>query len=84
MGDFQWSSGVVIVMSRSLRALDYYRRDLYLIKLSYLREEDWATSSITCYCSLKSRVVGHGCVQHFSYCNCLLWRTTSRECAREP
>jgi hypothetical protein len=44
-GDNQWSSGVVIVRSRSLRALDHQRRDLHPIKLSYLTE-DRALSSI--------------------------------------
>jgi hypothetical protein len=40
------SSGVVITRNRSLGALDYQRRDLHPIKLSYLME-DRASSSIT-------------------------------------
>jgi hypothetical protein len=44
--DNQRSNGVVIARIRSLGALDHQRRDLHLIKLSYLTE-DRASSSIT-------------------------------------
>jgi hypothetical protein len=47
-GDNQWSSGVVIVRSRSFGALDHQRQDLHPIKLSYLTE-DQASSSIKWY-----------------------------------
>jgi hypothetical protein len=37
--DSQWSSGVVIAWIRSLGALDHRRRDLYPIKIPYLKED---------------------------------------------
>ena len=45
-GDNQRSRGVVIARNRLLGVLDHQRRDLHSIKLSYLTE-DQAASSIT-------------------------------------
>jgi hypothetical protein len=46
MGDNQWNCGVVIARNRLLGALDHQRRDLHSIKLSYLTE-DQAASTVT-------------------------------------
>jgi hypothetical protein len=51
MGDNQRSRGVVIARNRSLGALDHQRRDLHSIKLSYLTE-DQAASTIRYFMNL--------------------------------
>jgi hypothetical protein len=65
MGDNQWSSGVVIVGSRSLGALDHQRRDLHPIKLLYLTEDQaFIFYHIGYYLTLRAQIYTNPCVSH--------------------